>query len=209
MKSISVTDAIEKNKLSSSHAYLIALKIDVVNPVDMQVVETLRIVRNSEDVVLSGEMYVATSFSIDIKEESGTPSSISISAVDYSGALQSRMQEYGGGIDFGIEVLIFNSGDLNSKPELREFFKVTTASSKNYEVSFTLGSTNPLSMNFPGRVQLRDRCSWRFKSEECGYDGQLATCDLSLQGSNGCVFHSNSKRYGGFPGINPQIFRYG
>ena len=90
------------------------------------------------------------------------------------------------------------------KPDVELFYDITASSSTDWTVSWTLGSENALALPFPRFKQRRDRCRFRYKDQDCGYSGGLATCDLSLDGSNGCTAHSNEINFGGFPGINSE-----
>lgn len=208
-KSLSVASMIEKNRLSSEVAFLVALNIDVINPVDGTLVSTGRYVRNAEAVTINGFDYVPASFDIELKAESGTQQSIRLTFNDYTRVVQQQMQLYGGGVGFQVTVGIVNSAMLDSPPEVVEFFEVIAAESSAYVVSFTLGAENVITKAFPRRRQTRDFCQSRYKSVECGYSGDMATCDLTLRGTNGCAAHGNAIRFGAFPGINTQNVRYG
>lgn len=206
---MSVATVIEKNKIASSTAFIVAMDVEVIDQVTNTSVETLRFCRNSENVTYGGNVYTASSFDINIEHASGEMSAITLTAVDYSSALQGRMQAYGGGIGFNVTVMILNMDALSEPCELKEFYKVIGASAANYVVTFNLGNRNPLTIRFPRRIQMRDRCAWKYKGTECGYAGVIATCDLSLNGPNGCSIHGRSEHFGGFPGINPGNFKRG
>lgn len=208
--SLSVASVIEKNLLSSSTPFLVALDVDVIDPTNGVVVETLHVVRNSEDIVFNGTNYAAASFDIELKAEAGAQQSISLSIKDFTRAIQARMQQYGGGVGFRVQVMIINGAALNSPPEITEYFEVIAANSNNYVCSFTLGSENPLTYIFPRRRQTRDFCQWRYKDPlTCGYSGGLTTCDLTLQGPNGCSAHNNTNNFGAYPGVSTNGIRYG
>lgn len=208
-KVLSVASVIEKNRLSSDVPFLICLDIEVVNPTTGMTVETRRVVRNTEDIVYRGNTYTAADFDIQLKQEAGTQQSVSLSMKDYSSAIMALMQSYGGGIGFKVTVMVVNAGNLVQPPEVSEYFEVIAASAANYVVSFTLGAESALAKVFPRRRQTRDFCQWRYKGAECGYTGALASCDLTLNGSNGCQAHNNVIRFGGFPGLNQRDVRYG
>ncbi|MCY1355598.1 hypothetical protein D9M69_420280 [compost metagenome] len=205
-KSLSVSTAIEKNRLGSATPFLVCLDISVVNPVNGQLVETIYLVRNSEEIVFNGHTYMPVPFDIEMKTESGSQTSISLSIRDVGRAVQARMQEYGGGVGFKVKVTVVNAGDLEQPPEVVEHFDVVGASASDYTASFTLGAENVLSQTFPRRRQTKDFCQWRYKDPgTCRYAGVLETCDLTLQGPNGCVAHGNSINFGAFPGINVRV----
>jgi hypothetical protein len=209
-KQLSVASVIEKNRLSSDVPFLPCLDITVIDPATFATVEVLHLVRNDEDIIYNGFVYKAILFDLELKQEAGTQGSVNLSIVDYTRALQGRMQAYGGGVGFRVSILVVNAGALDQPPEIIEDFEVIGASSADYSASFTLGVENALAKTFPRRKQTRDFCQWRYKDAvTCGYTGGLSSCDLSLQGANGCAAHGNTVRFGAFPGINSNGARYG
>lgn len=199
---LSIATVIEKNRIHSVDAFVVLLEIDVINPATNQLVETLYFARNPEDITYQGKLYTKSNFDLQMKHESGSPAEVSINVHDYTRAVQARMQEYGGGIGFDVRFIVINTGNMTQPPEIMEKLKVIGATANNYNVSFKLGAENPLSLRFPRRIQSPDKCSFQFRSPECGYAGWMTTCDYTLQGDNGCVAHGNTPRYGGFVGIN-------
>jgi len=208
-KSLSVASVVEKNRLSSDTPWLICLDIDVVDPDTLATVETLHIVRNTEAINFNGREYTPANFDIELKEEAGTQQSITLAIRDYTLTVQQRMQKYAGGVGFGVAIMVVNADALDAPPEIVENFEVTAASSANYVCTFTLGAENNLSKTFPRRRQMKDYCQWRYKSEECGYTGSMPSCDLSLNGANGCKAHQNVVHFGAFPGISSRDTNYG
>jgi phage-related protein len=208
-KFLSVATVIEKNKIASDTPFLVCLEIDVLDPATNTLVETFYLVRNAEDVVWQGHTYVAMSFDIEFKSEANAIAPIQLRMFDYTRAVMERMQAYGGGIGSTVRVIVLNAGALDQPAEIMEHFSVVGAQAQNYTILWTLGAENILEITFPKRRQLRDRCSWRYKSGQCKYTGAKATCDLSLQGPNGCAAHFNTINFGGFPGINSNGVSYG
>lgn len=201
--SLSVASAIEKSKIASNVPFLVLLDIAVFAPLaPTTLIETLRLTNNSTGITWNGNPYAPAQFDLDLSAESGKQSSLQLEIWDIARAIQSRMQEYGGGVGFTVTVTVLNSGNLSQPAEIQETFEITGASASQYKVRFTLGSENALAKNFPRRVQTRDFCQWRYRSTECGYTGGLPTCDLTLKGPNGCSAHNNTINFGGFPGIN-------
>lgn len=209
-KALSVASIIEKNKLSSDVPFLVCLDIRVIDPVTSATVETLNLVRNSEDITYNGILYKAIMFDIELKAESGAQAAVTLTVTDYTKAIQGRMEAYGGGVGFLVAVIVVNGGALDQPPEIIEDFEVTGASAANYVATFELGVENALARYFPRRKQTRDFCQWRYKDPNtCGYTGGMPTCDLTLQGTNGCAAHGNTKRFGAYPGLNSNGARYG
>lgn len=208
-KSLSVASILEKNRLSSDVPFLILLDIRAINPDSGELVETLRFVRNTEQVTFEGNPYLPAAFEIEMKEESGQLSEIRLNIADYTRAVQQRMQDYAGGIGFGVTVMVVNSAALTQPVEIKEFFEVVSAEANNYSCSFSLGADNAVTKTFPRRRQTRDYCQWRYKGAQCGYTGELPGCDLTLKGPNGCEAHQNTIRFGAFPGLNTRDVQYG
>lgn len=61
-------------------------------------------------------------------------------------------------------------------------------------------------MPIPRDLFLRNRCRWRFKSIECGYEGSDTVCTKSLTGTNGCIAHGNDEANNGRPRLHPRNF---
>lgn len=200
-QTLTIASVIEKNKLGSTVPWLIALEIQIRDSTDTTV-QTLRIVRNNEAVTLNGQVYDPFPFDISYSSSRGELPSITIKAQDHSQTLQAYMQQYEGCVGSVVKMRVFNAAETTNAPDLEETFAVTSASASDYVVSWTLSINNPLMTRFPGRTQNRDRCSWRYKDPNtCGYIGSMPSCDLSLDGPNGCQAHSNQTRFGGWPTI--------
>lgn len=199
---LSVVTVIEKNRVASDTPFLVCIEIGIVNPASGDLVETLRLVRNTEAITCNGLEYQPAMFDIELKQAAGEQQQVTLAIKDFSKAVQARMQAYGGGIGFNVKVLVVNGGALNEPPEISEYFEVVGASAANYVCSFILGAENALARRFPRRRQTKDYCQWRYKDEEtCKYAGTKTSCDYSLQGPNGCAAHFNTINFGGFPGI--------
>lgn len=205
-KPLALATVLEKNKVASLIPFLLLIEVDVVDPTSQQLIETLRIANNTEDVTFNGQVYTAAKFDIQLKEESGAQPEVTLSLVDYTRAVLQRMETYGGGVGFKVTLLVVR-GDTatmaSDKPETRLFFEVVGASASSYVVSFTLGAENALMRLFPRRLQAKNFCPWRYKDPTtCRYASSLPGCDLTLAGPNGCKAHGNERNFGGFPGIN-------
>jgi phage-related protein len=201
---LSVASVIEKNRIASDVAYLALLSIDVPDPTTGAILETLRYVNNTEDVVVQGQTYTAVQFSIELTSASGETPSISLSFADYTQAVLSKMNDYAGGVGFNVKISVYAANNLDGDPEVAEYFQVTAATAANYEVSFTLGAESALTKQFPKRTQRRDFCPWVFKdANTCRYSGSLTSCDHTLDGTLGCRAHANVVNFGGMPALVP------
>lgn len=206
MKNLSIASVIEKNKLASGQAWLIALKVDVKNPVTGAIDGHIYMVRNDEPVTIDGQVYEPMPFEVTIDESVDGLPTISVTLQDQTQIVHSYMQAYAGGVGFPVTIMAVTGDDTTamvSEPDLVEFFEILNGSSDraSYTAAWELGVENPLTIAFPRRRQYTDQCSFRFKSPECGYTGAAETCDLTLGGTNGCRAKDNVVNFGGFPGL--------
>ena len=207
--SFSVVNAIEKNKVASANAWLVLFEVQFVNTSTGLVEETRYVANNNEDVTFDSNVYVAYPFDIKMTHEAGGVPRLSLTAQDFQSILLTLMNQYSGATGSTAIMRIVNSDNLTAEAELEETFEIVGSSADDFVVNFDFGAENVLSRRFPNNIQMRDRCRWRYKSDECAYVGAEASCDLTLQGANGCAFHNNSPNFGGFPGLKGVGIRYG
>lgn len=208
-KNLSLATVLEKNKLSSDVPFLALLDVEIVNPSNGVVVIVLHIANNPESVVWDGNTYEVGGFDIAIKSESGKQSEVSMTIVDYTQAIQGYMQQYGGGVGSNVTLSIVRGDALDKPAEIVEYFQVIGSSAADYMATFQLGAENAIMQVFPRRQQRRDFCQWRYKDPTtCKYAGALTSCDLTLQGPNGCAAHGNTINFGAYPGLNSRGTRY-
>lgn len=205
MKNLSLSSIVEANSFSSDSAWLIALKIHVRDHSTGAIVDEIRVINNAEITTVEGEDYEPMSFTIDIKERTNQLPTVSVTIQDQAELVGPFMQRYGGGVGFEVDLLIVRAKtatDTNLEAELAEFFVVIKSGYKDYTASWDLGAENPLRKMFPLRKQEQDQCGFRYKqADTCGYTGLISTCDLSLDGVNGCRVHNNTPNFGAYPGI--------
>jgi len=200
-KHLSLATVVEKNKIASAVAFVMLVELDIINEVTGAFVKTEYIARNNEDVTYQGNVYKRASFDFDIEETADGIPEVSLNLVDPSGGIMSLAEYHSGGVGWKVRFKYVNTGNITQPPEIEEMVYVVGSKAKKYGIDFTLGARNPLGMRFPRRLQWRDRCAWAYKGRECGYTGVITNCDYTLQGDNGCAIHSNTKRFGAFPGI--------
>lgn len=217
---LTVASVIDKNRVSSPNVWLILLDIFITDPNTRQVVETLRIVRNNENVIYGVDsngdpvVYTAGNFEFQIDQRQNAEPNVSITAHDQLGLIQSRMEAYAGGILSEVQMTVVNAtpidgvSGLNSAgsqvlavPEMQERFQITQSSAKEGVVSFQLGSENSLGIRFPKHRQQQDRCAWRFKGYGCQYAGPVTVCDYTKDGPNGCTAKGNTINFRALPGL--------
>lgn len=197
---LTVATIIEANQVASAVAFVELVEVEVVD-LNGTFVEYLRFCKNTENLTFEGNQYLAANFDIKVVQETSEEPRISFNAKDVTGIIRQSMENYGGGVGFKVTLTIVNSAKLTDPPELQETFEVLAASASGFDVSFQLGTENPLSLAFPIGKQYRDRCRHKYKGARCKYAGGLSSCDYSYAGANGCIFHSNEQNFGGFRGL--------
>lgn len=200
---LSIASVIERNRIESATAFVILIEIDVVDPNTRQTVENIYLARNSENVVFNEQLYIAANFTIQVEQNTGEEPTVTLTAIDPTRTVSSRLEAYAGGMYSNVTMTVVNTARLDLPPELQETFSVTGAQSEesSYTTTINLGSENPFQIRYPLHMQFRDRCCWRFKSKQCGYTGDIVKCDYSLDGTFGCSSKGNQLNFGGIPGL--------
>jgi len=201
-RTLSIMAAIDKSNVSSGTAYIALLNIRVIDPTTKALVETIRVCHNNEDIVFQGENYVHTNFDLTFDEEAGEVGEASLSINDYSRTIRQKEDEIGGAIGSEVTVMIVSADHLEDNAEVTLNYSVTRSSAKDFKITWSLGGENALAMPMPRHRQYKDRCRWKYRSAECGYLGDMPTCNLTLDsGTNSCADHNNTVNFGGFPGL--------
>lgn len=199
---LNVSSVIDKNKIASSNVFLILLEVEVKDPSTGTLVDTMRIVKNSEDIVFETNVYTAANFELDIQLDATKEPTITLEAHDETRQLAQYIDAYDGLVSCNIRVMIVNSGNLLAAPDIDENMIVLSSSISSYKARFELGVESSVGFRFPNYRQFKDRCFKAFKGPRCQYAGPAATCSYTRNGANGCIAKNNEINFGGFPGIN-------
>lgn len=85
---------------------------------------------------------------------------------------------------------------------LSDIFYIDSYTADSQAVSFSMSSKfDILNIEIPGRIFMRNYCSWKFKGSECGYSGATSTCNRTPQACKAMSGGSNYTRFGGFPSV--------
>ena len=193
MLSISAISRAEKNKLSTDSAMLVLLEIKLKN--------TVYICYNNEDITWKGRLYQAFPFKIgDTSEDSdGSDPNVQLQVSNVSQGLQWYVEDSGGGVGTEVILRVVNSKNLNGDCDLEEFYTVLDCKVDEQWVTFTLGNDYSARTRRPLDRYMKNNCRFKYKGLRCGYKGSLKTCAHTLVD---CREHKNSKRFGGFVGID-------
>lgn len=203
MRNPSIASVIEKNKISSNNAMTFAIDLQIYDKQRDEYIETIHLVNYINSVQIGGVQYAKLPFSLELQEDAGEIKNVSLAIQDQAGIILPYLIRFRGavGSQVNVHLITVMPDNQTALVDFAESFTVIGSSSADYVTLLELGSENPLSRAVPSRTQMKDRCSFRYKSEFCGYQGPMESCDLTLTGKNGCRAHDNAKRYGGFPSI--------
>lgn len=185
----------EKNKLSTDSAFIVLLDILLGE-------DTVRICRNTEDVVWNGNLYQAFPFSIgDISENTdGSDPNVPLSVDNVSQALQYIVEEANGANGTEVILRVVNTAAMeNTAPELEEHFVVNKTDVNQQKINFSLGTEYSSRTRRPPQRYMKNNCPFKYKGPRCGCTSSLASCNHTL---TDCRLRNNSVRYGGFQGID-------
>ena len=184
----------EKNKLSTGSAFIILLDINLPNIV--------RICYNTEDVMWRGNLYQAFPFELGEVTETYQDEEphVELKVSNVSQALQYYVEDGLGGNGTEVIIRVVNSENLDSdEAELEEYFVVQSCSVNEQEITFTLGGEYSARTRRPLNRYMKNNCPFKYKGIRCGYNGDIENCQHTL---TDCRAHGNSKRFGGFQGVD-------
>lgn len=192
MISLSAISKAEKNKLSTDSCFLILLEI--------RLQDVVRICYNNENITWKGQEYIAFPFEIgEITEDYTGEPNVSLKVSNVAQGMQWYVEDSGGAVGTEVILRAVNSLNLNGNADLEEYFVVTACKIDQEWIDFTLGNSYSARTRRPLDRYMKNHCPFKYKGIRCGYNGNLADCKHTL---TDCRNHSNSNRFGGFPGID-------
>lgn len=198
---MNIGDAIDKNKISSNAVWVTLLEMQIVDPNDRTVAQTVRIVDNNEDVTFQGQTYTAANFTLNVSQKAGEEPSVTLTAQDQKRIIHQKLDDFAGGVFSNVIMRVVNTSNLARPAEVEEQFQVLSSTVRDYVVNLTLGAENPLSIAFPKHRQRQDQCAWRYRGYGCEYAGAMPSCDYSKDGPLGCRAHNNLANFRAIPGL--------
>ena len=188
---------LEKNKLATPNPWLVLL--DIVLPDST----TFYLVKNTEDITFQGRTYTAINFEIEPTQHKtgGEIPTVTLRVSNVTRVLQAYLEDLNGAVGAGVTIRVVNSAYLSEDySELEMTFDVLATQADAQWVTFTLGAPNPLKRRFPPYRYIAQYCNWEFKSRECNYQGSATSCNRTW---DNCQALNNTKRFGGYLGLNP------
>lgn len=197
MNNLSAAAKLLKNKLADDGAYLVLLEIQI-HGTNI----TLRLARNTDDVVWNGQTWTAFPFTLDDIEETndGEIPEVTLQVSNVNRIVQSYVEQADGGGKSPVWLRVVNSKLLaETTPLLEEYFTATKVSCKEDYVYITLGMGYKKARRPIGRY-MKNHCRNKYGGPKCGAStatmATYPTCDHTL---TSCRQRGNSPRFGGHP----------
>lgn len=215
MKNLPLNLLIEKNKLFTSSAWLILLKIVFPSDVSQDI---LYLANNNEDITFEGQVYTASSFKLSVAKSNskGKLSSLQLSIVNVDRLIQQKIEQYNGGLGAVVTITVVNTSylnptgeDIEKYKELQQVYDVIGCTSDEQWVTWTLGAPNPVQVKLPLYSFSPVYCQWEYRGMICKYAGAEpsgeTTCNHTLEA---CEARNNQKRFGAFKGMNTKAYNF-
>lgn len=206
-ESLSSLFVTEKNKLHSTTGWILLLEVVVDST------SSWRLADDVADFTWNGKLY--ESFPLRFGEirstSDGTLSGVTVSVSNVTKELAADAESLKL-LDSKAWIRLVHRSSGAAADVLEFQMQVGQVALTLTEMELTLAHVDLMNKPFPLNSFSRNRCRWVYKSTNCGYTLSLASCDLTLDGSNGCRVHGTDEvnngatklhpqRFGGFPGI--------
>lgn len=190
---------IEKNKLSSTHPWIILLELYLQDDL------VVRLTRNTENITFRGNEYIAIPFELDLISETskGEIPRVELRISNVTRVLQPYMEYYYGAVGQPVKIITVHTDNLDSDySDLELEFEIVGTEATAEWLTVHLGIPNPMNKRFPKEKYVANHCNWRFRSPQCGYTGEAQFCDRTYET---CKRLRNTRRFGGFRGLKGGI----
>jgi phage-related protein len=169
---------LEKNKLATDKPFLVLLQLT-----HKLLPDTIRLARNNEDVVWNGHTW--NRFPIkytSVTNDGKTLPTCKLSISACGGVIKNYIKQYGGLADAAVTMYLVHAGMLDRTPPLMtlDFTNRHTTYDEQW-VTFELGCSPEIYNRFPPDKYMRNYCPYKFKSIQCGYDGNESCCNNTLK----------------------------
>lgn len=206
MLSLSAVSKAEKNKLHLDSVYIPLFEI-IPNVDGITDNDIIRVCYNNENIVWKKKTFQPFPLELDeVKhDQTGSESNVQLKVSNVTRALQPYIEQYNGGNGYTVIIRVVNTKNLDGEADVEERFTVNQAVCDEQWITFTLGTGYGLNARRPIERYMKNNCPFQYKGLECGYNGRLTSCNHSLKD---CRNHGNSRRFGGFPGIDQKGVYY-
>jgi len=199
----------QKNKLHSQVPWVWLVEIALSDST------SARITNFQRNVIWNQNLYYAFPFAISEVRQSaeGQLPTLTLTVPNVTREVQELLDANNGLTRKKLWLRLVNRDHLNDgSAVIEDRFTIQRASTNVNVVSFQLGRVDLFALETPRRKYRRDSCGHVYKDTVCRYSGDLATCDKTRSGPNGCIVHGDDEvangqlrlhpwLYGGFPSI--------
>lgn len=211
--SINSALVVEKNTLHNLDPWLWLFEIQIDDT------EALRVAGYDQEVTYGGETYSPFPVSVgsQTRDRQGTLQEAEVTVANI-GAVVSGYLEDGNLLGKKCVIRLVHEDDLTDSVFGGEF-DIIEATATLESVAFRLALYRLSESPFPAQLFNRGRCRWRYGGAGCNYNRNLpnaisgtnpdfdpASCDLSLDGPNGCTVHGLNEQANGVPIQHPAFF---
>jgi len=198
-RNLSANMVAEKNKVSTSSAWLVFISITFTDS------SIVRIVKNTEDMNYDGNKHFGANFEINVigsNLEGNLPSPV-LKVCNVGRLLTDKIRDRVCE-DAAVKITYVNSKLLNedyAAADMEYHYNIRKVEADSQWAYFTLGLASPLNRIFPPYRYTGNYCDYVFKEVECGYSGAETSCTGTFED---CVDNKNNgARFGGCLGIMP------
>jgi len=167
---------------------------------------SIRLVRNTEDIVWNGYTWTKTWFELDTISESSEDRQpeLTVNFSNIGGLIENEMVDHNNFKRAICNIYLVNSFCLDEvDPIYWISLQVQNATCTRKQVSIKLGLVNPLLLAYPAWNFHGSLCQYRkFRGPLCGYSGDFTTCNRSLAN---CIERNNTERFGAQLGLLGEI----
>jgi phage-related protein len=211
----SITSALvaQKNALTNLAPWVWLLELDLDGS------QAVRIAATDSDVTFGGQAFRAAPITLGplSRDRQGVLQEVEVVVSNVGGWLSAHL-EAGSLLDRTWRIRLVHSAAL-SDVLFDSTFTVLEATASLESVAFRLAASRLLESPLPAQVFQRGRCRWRYGGAGCNYSTALpnlisgthpqfdpSTCDLTLDGPNGCRSHGANEAANGVPPQHPAFF---
>lgn len=212
-ETVSALTTAAKNSLHQTNAWVWLIEADVDGT------NCIRVCDSAASITYGGKVYVPFPLSIEglASDTAGTLPQVTISVSNLSREVSDQL-DAGNLIDRRVQIYMMNRADTAFAFD-RGLWRILDATLDERLATFRVGPYGLFDAPFPARRQARTRCDYIYGGSECQYKIALpnlvsgtypnfagSTCDLSLDGGNGCRAHGANATANGLPAFWPSRF---
>lgn len=178
--------------------------------------DALRVCDSDETITYGGSTFYPFPMVVEGYAADGTGNlpSVTVTVSALSREISDAVDE-GGLVDRSVQLWVMSRSSLTTAYDRGRWLVLDVAMSDS-TASFRLGPYGLFDAPYPARRQARSRCDYVYAGRECLYDTTLpnliagtrpnfdrTTCDLSIDGGNGCRAHGENEVANGRPRLHP------